>query len=52
MVMAIDAIMAENLTYQYGDLVAVDHISFSVGEGEVESVISVIQYNSLSTTRS
>ena len=30
-----DAIVAENLTYWYGDLVAVDHISFNVAEGEI-----------------
>jgi ABC-2 type transport system ATP-binding protein len=29
------AIVSENLTYRYGDLTAVDHISFEVGEGEV-----------------
>ncbi len=29
------AIVAEELTYQYNDLVAVDHISFSVAEGEI-----------------
>lgn len=33
--MAGNAIIAENLTYRYGDLTAVDHISFSVGEGEI-----------------
>ncbi|MFC1993704.1 ABC transporter ATP-binding protein [Chloroflexota bacterium] len=30
-----DAIVAENLTYFYGDLVAVDHINFNVAEGEI-----------------
>jgi len=30
-----DAIIAEELTYRYGDLVAVDHISFNVAEGEI-----------------
>jgi ABC-2 type transport system ATP-binding protein len=25
----------DNLTYSYGDLIAVDHISFEVGEGEI-----------------
>ncbi|MFC1994673.1 ABC transporter ATP-binding protein [Chloroflexota bacterium] len=30
-----DAIVAENLAYWYGDLVAVDHISFNVTEGEI-----------------
>ena len=30
-----DAIVAENLAYWYGDLVAVDHISFNVAEGEI-----------------
>lgn len=30
-----DAIVAHDLTYHYGDLTAVDHISFSVGAGEV-----------------
>jgi ABC-2 type transport system ATP-binding protein len=29
------AIVASELTYQYGDLVAVDHISFEVEEGEI-----------------
>ncbi|MEE9583147.1 MAG: ATP-binding cassette domain-containing protein, partial [Dehalococcoidales bacterium] len=33
--MASDAIVAEELTYWYGDLVAVDHISFSVAQGEI-----------------
>jgi len=30
-----DAIVAEDLAYWYGDLVAVDHISFNVAEGEI-----------------
>jgi ABC-2 type transport system ATP-binding protein len=30
-----DSIIAEELTYWYGDLTAVDHISFSVAEGEI-----------------
>ncbi len=30
-----NAIVAKNLTFRYGDLTAVDHISFSVGEGEI-----------------
>jgi ABC-2 type transport system ATP-binding protein len=30
-----DAIVAENLTYRYGSLTAVDHIGFQVGEGEI-----------------
>ena len=30
-----DAIVAENLTYKYGDLTAVDHINFNVAEGEI-----------------
>ncbi|MBE9478282.1 MAG: ABC transporter ATP-binding protein [Chloroflexi bacterium] len=30
-----DAIIAENLAYWYGDLMAVDHISFNVAEGEI-----------------
>jgi len=30
-----DAILAEELTYWYGDLVAVDHINFTVAEGEI-----------------
>jgi ABC-2 type transport system ATP-binding protein len=30
-----DAIVAENLTYTYGDLAAVDHINFNVAEGEI-----------------
>ena len=29
------AIIAENLTYRYGDLIAVDHIHFDVAEGEI-----------------
>lgn len=29
------AIISENLTYYYGDLIAVDHINFAVGEGEI-----------------
>ena len=29
------AIIAENLTYRYGQLLAVDHISFEVSEGEI-----------------
>jgi ABC-2 type transport system ATP-binding protein len=29
------AIVAQGLTYQYGNLVAVDHIDFSVAEGEI-----------------
>ncbi len=29
------AIVAESLTYQYGDLTAVDHINFQVAEGEI-----------------
>jgi ABC-2 type transport system ATP-binding protein len=29
------AIVAEGITYQYGDLVAVDQVDFSVGEGEI-----------------
>ena len=29
------AIIAKNLTYHYGDLVAVDHINFEVGQGEI-----------------
>jgi ABC-2 type transport system ATP-binding protein len=33
--MARDAIVAEELTYRYGDLTAVDHISFSVAESEI-----------------
>ena len=33
--MADDAIVAEELTYSYGELVAVDHISFNVAEGEI-----------------
>ena len=33
--MAHDAIIAEELTYWYGELVAVDNISFSVAEGEI-----------------
>jgi len=33
--MAGDAIVAEKLFYAYGDLIAVDHVSFTVGEGEI-----------------
>jgi len=33
--MARDAIVAEDLTYQYGELTAVDHISFNVAESEI-----------------
>ncbi|NLF66618.1 MAG: ABC transporter ATP-binding protein [Chloroflexi bacterium] len=33
--MSIPAIVSDNLTYWYGDLLAVDHISFEVAEGEV-----------------
>ncbi len=29
------AIVSENLAYWYGDLMAVDHINFAVGEGEI-----------------
>ncbi len=29
------AIIAENLTYRYGQLIAVDHINFAVAEGEI-----------------
>jgi ABC-2 type transport system ATP-binding protein len=29
------AIVAEELTYQYGELTAVDHINFQVAEGEI-----------------
>jgi ABC-2 type transport system ATP-binding protein len=33
--MAGDSIIAEDLTYLYGDFLAVDHISFNVAEGEI-----------------
>ncbi len=33
--MSIPAIQAQDLTYRYGDLTAVDSISFSVGKGEI-----------------
>ncbi len=33
--MAKDAIVAEELTYWYGELVAVDHINFNVAQGEI-----------------
>ncbi len=33
--MAGDAIVAEGLVYTYGNLVAVDHVSFSVSQGEI-----------------
>ena len=29
------SIVVENLTYRYGDLLAVDHVSFDVGQGEI-----------------
>lgn len=31
----VDTIVAEKLAYWYGDLVAVDHVSFNVAEGEI-----------------
>ncbi|MBE0481295.1 MAG: ABC transporter ATP-binding protein [Dehalococcoidia bacterium] len=34
-----DAILAERLAYWYGDLMAVDHISFNVAEGEIVSFL-------------
>lgn len=37
--MAQDAILADDLVYQYGDLVAVDHISFNVPECEIISFL-------------
>ncbi|MCP4428943.1 MAG: ABC transporter ATP-binding protein, partial [Chloroflexi bacterium] len=30
-----NAIIAQNLTYSYGRLLAVNHISFEVAEGEI-----------------
>jgi len=33
--MTADAIVAKNLTYSYGQLLAVDHVSFTVPEGEI-----------------
>lgn len=33
--MSRDAIVAEELTYWYGDLVAVDHVNFNVAQGEI-----------------
>lgn len=36
-----DAIRIENLTKKYKDLVAVDHLSMSVGEGEIFSLLGV-----------
>ncbi|OGO04208.1 MAG: multidrug ABC transporter ATP-binding protein [Chloroflexi bacterium RBG_13_54_9] len=33
--MTLDAIVAEGLSYWYGELIAVDHISFGVAEGEI-----------------
>ncbi|MEE8346331.1 MAG: ATP-binding cassette domain-containing protein, partial [Dehalococcoidia bacterium] len=33
--MADYSITAEDLTYSYGDLIAVDHINFQVAEGEI-----------------
>ena len=33
--MAQQAILAEHLTYRYGELTALDNISFSVAEGEI-----------------
>ena len=35
MSVATKSIVVENLTYRYGDLLAVDHISFDVGQGEI-----------------
>ena len=29
------SIIVENLTYRYGDILAVDHINFEVGAGEI-----------------
>ena len=37
--MTTDAIVAKDLTYNYGDLVAVDHICFAVGVGEILSFL-------------
>ncbi|MFH1560658.1 MAG: ABC transporter ATP-binding protein [Chloroflexota bacterium] len=34
-----DAIVAEELTYSYGELVAVDHISFGIAEGEILALL-------------
>jgi ABC-2 type transport system ATP-binding protein len=34
-----DAIVAQDLNYQYGDLVVVDHISFVVATGEILSFL-------------
>jgi ABC-2 type transport system ATP-binding protein len=31
----VEAIITEELTYRYGDLTAVDHVSFCVAEGEI-----------------
>ena len=33
--MAVKSIIVDNLTYNYGNQIAVDHISFEVGEGEI-----------------
>ena len=41
--MAGDAIIAEELTYHYGQLVAVDHISFKVAEGEILGFLGPLQ---------
>ena len=35
MSMATKSIVVENLTYSYGNLLAVDHINFDVGQGEI-----------------
>ena len=35
MSVATKSIIVENLTYRYGDLLAVDHVSFDVGQGEI-----------------
>jgi len=35
MSIATKSIIVENLTYRYGDLLAVDHITFDVGQGEI-----------------
>ncbi len=40
--MASDAIIAEELAYWYGELVAVDHISFNVAEGEILGFLGLV----------
>ena len=47
----IPAIQAENLTKTYGDLLAVDHISFSVPQGEIFGFLGPNGAGKTTTTR-